>query len=328
MTEGEGTISGKFDRHDTGSFESGVFSIPSKNHQDDHNEDRAFASDTDGLYAVFDGLGGGAGGEVAAQTAAEYLQSFGAEMLSKAKTPKEMDQQISIVIAQINQRIQEKALENPALSGLGATCSMLKFWQDTDGINRAIIANVGDSRVYRRRAGSADLEQLSVDHLDYEAAQKMSNLTSAERSNIEEALNNATSLKDLARLTPAELDVFTFIFKSRHLTGTALGFPSADFHVDAIIEVDKGDEFLITSDGIHDNSTQTTLGKRLLEQAGLSAAESAQNIVQKSLSDSHTRPGNSLPNNLPAETKAALGDLKNFTRQKPDDLTAVVVRAP
>jgi serine/threonine protein phosphatase PrpC/TolA-binding protein len=103
------------------------------------NEDNLLAIPDRGLFLVADGVGGRLGGAVASQMAVDIF--------SKVFAQRHKDDLRIIVESTIelcNQKIYEGARSNPNLGGMATTLAMVAV----EG-NRAIVAHVGDSRVYR-----------------------------------------------------------------------------------------------------------------------------------------------------------------------------------
>ena len=129
-----------------------------------NNED-AIAWDAElGLALVADGIGGANGGEVASSTIVRSIKSDLQTALNSdgARTkPRTGDDQAALVqelVRRANQRVLTMAARDHKLHGMGATLVIALLTDDT-----IVIANVGDSRVYRMRGGV--LEQLTRDHL-------------------------------------------------------------------------------------------------------------------------------------------------------------------
>lgn len=102
------------------------------------------------LWGVADGMGGHQGGETASAGAKDGL--------SAQLKDKEPDvETLRRAVQAINRRLYVRSQEEEKLRGMGTTLSVL--WL---GRKDAIIAHVGDSRVYRLRGGK--LEQLTDDH--------------------------------------------------------------------------------------------------------------------------------------------------------------------
>jgi serine/threonine protein phosphatase PrpC len=136
----------------------------------DHNEDHFAISEEDLLFMVADGMGGHASGEIAARMATETVAAFfhRTRIDDDATWPFKMDRSLSLGENRLvcglklaNQRIHEAAERDPDKRGMGTTL-VATFIVD-DHIH---IAHVGDSRVYRLRAGV--LSQLTKDHSLFE----------------------------------------------------------------------------------------------------------------------------------------------------------------
>ncbi len=104
---------------------------------------------TDDLVAVADGLGGHSGGDVASATAVEVLHSSGA-----SADPESLRRAFS----EAHRAVQHRAVEDPGLREMCTTLCALAL----DPTGRLVLANVGDSRIYR--FGSGRLEQITWDH--------------------------------------------------------------------------------------------------------------------------------------------------------------------
>jgi len=120
------------------------------------NEDAALIGDV--VFAVADGMGGHAAGEVASQVAVEAFES------STAGGVGDEDDIVEAVRA-ANQAVLDRADDEPELAGMGTTLTALALVPgpaDGSGTGELVIANVGDSRAYLFREG--DLTQLTRDH--------------------------------------------------------------------------------------------------------------------------------------------------------------------
>lgn len=103
------------------------------------NEDSLLAIPERGLFLVADGVGGRRGGEVASQTVAEI---FG--RVFQQNHSDDLQSVISSTIDLCNQKIYEDSESNPELEGMATTLALVVV----EG-TRAVVAHVGDSRVYR-----------------------------------------------------------------------------------------------------------------------------------------------------------------------------------
>ncbi|HWO02915.1 MAG TPA: protein phosphatase 2C domain-containing protein [Blastocatellia bacterium] len=122
------------------------------------NQDRFLSVPERGLFAVFDGVGGQRAGEVASQTAVETIE----EALAHVSAGSSLEL-ISRAIRFANRDIFELAESDEAYRTMATTIALLHV----DG-DRAIIAHVGDSRVYRLEDGRFYRE--TVDHTDFNDA--------------------------------------------------------------------------------------------------------------------------------------------------------------
>jgi protein phosphatase len=104
---------------------------------------------TDDLVAVADGLGGHSGGDVASATAVEVLHS------SRTSADPES---LRRAFAEAHRAVRRRAVEEPELHEMCTTLCALAL----DPAGRVVLANVGDSRIYRFSSG--ELEQITRDH--------------------------------------------------------------------------------------------------------------------------------------------------------------------
>jgi serine/threonine protein phosphatase PrpC len=117
------------------------------------NEDAYLFLPDRGLYAVADGMGGHAAGDVASQMAAErVMRDF------TSQSPDGVAAGLTAAILAANSEIFERAGRETDKAGMGTTVTALAL--SGDGIGH--IAHVGDSRAYRLRAGQ--LMQMTTDH--------------------------------------------------------------------------------------------------------------------------------------------------------------------
>ncbi len=116
------------------------------------NEDSALARGK--VFAVADGMGGHAAGEVASGIAVDAL----GELADRAALrPEDILRQLRVA----NERILTSAARNPEQSGMGTTAAGVAV-VTAGGSDHWAVFNVGDSRVYRHLAGRLSL--VTVDH--------------------------------------------------------------------------------------------------------------------------------------------------------------------
>jgi PPM family protein phosphatase len=115
------------------------------------NEDALLQRPEKGLFAVADGMGGHAGGDIASRIAVDILDEH-----SSGPAP-DPAARLEAAVRAAHQAIRKAARADRALSGMGTTLTALRV--DTAGT--CTLAHVGDSRAYRLREGR--LEQLTRD---------------------------------------------------------------------------------------------------------------------------------------------------------------------
>jgi protein phosphatase len=118
------------------------------------------------LYILADGMGGRAGGAVAAHMAVDELERFFREQHAnpRAPWPFPVDQGASlganllrVGIKVANQKIREAAAANADYHRMGATVAVMAI-----GETQVVAAHLGDVRLYRLRDG--ELKRLTRDH--------------------------------------------------------------------------------------------------------------------------------------------------------------------
>ncbi len=119
----------------------------------DSNEDSVLELPEDGLFAVADGMGGHAAGEIASRLAVETLEQ---RLAGDGGLPPA--EQVTEVVREANRTILRDADENPGRSGMGTTLTALTLAPD----GRWRIGHVGDSRAYLCR--DDELRQVTTDH--------------------------------------------------------------------------------------------------------------------------------------------------------------------
>ena len=116
-----------------------------------NNEDLPLIDAARGIFGVIDGVGGEAGGEVAAATAHDVILQ---RLARPVGTPAE---RVREAIAIANNEIFKRAQESPALRGMACVITLALV---NDG--RLTAGHVGDSRLYKMRPDG--LRKLTRDH--------------------------------------------------------------------------------------------------------------------------------------------------------------------
>jgi protein phosphatase len=195
------------------------------------------------LLVVADGLGGHRGGEVASQMATQQLgplvcagkaaggphgSSHGISHGNALAA-----ERLTWAIEQTNRLIYEEARRDYTLEGMGTTVACLLLAHE----GPSWVAHVGDSRLYRLRAGHFDL--LTEDH-SLVATLVREGILTPEQARVDSRKNQI--LRALGVRKEVEVDV-------------------------APIEVLPGDTFLLCSDGLHGLVEDPEIG-RLVREAG------------------------------------------------------------
>jgi len=135
-----------------------AFGLTDVGRRRENNQDRLLVDDDRGLFAVADGMGGHAAGEVASRIAIEALDD--AMLCEDEEPPTEPDavgEQLQRAFAEGNRRICESVVTRGEWRGMGTTIVALVVLG-----NRAVIGHVGDSRAYLLRDDR--LLRLTQDH--------------------------------------------------------------------------------------------------------------------------------------------------------------------
>ncbi len=101
------------------------------------NEDRCYADDECGIFLVADGIGGHAGGEIAAELAVDTIR------LSLLSSRGPAASRVRAAITEANNVIHKTADANPAWHGMSCVLTLAVVEE-----NRVTVGHVGDSRMY------------------------------------------------------------------------------------------------------------------------------------------------------------------------------------
>lgn len=133
----------------------------------ENNQDQLLVDEQRDVYAIADGMGGHAAGEVASQAVVEGIVAFveATRAMSPDQTwPTQFDPELSVNANRLragfqmgNRRLAAQIASSSDLRGMATTAVAMLI----DG-GTATLAHVGDSRVYRLRDGQ--LERLTRDH--------------------------------------------------------------------------------------------------------------------------------------------------------------------
>lgn len=187
------------------------------------NEDSFLIMPDNHIWIVADGMGGHAGGQVASTLTIETVGAALARRLAEAeaKTKAGGGQRVNVslvmeeAVREACNTVFDTAREHPELTGMGSTVTVMLIYGDV-----AWFGHVGDSRAYLVRDG--EIHQVTEDH-----------------SLVQEHV--AAGL-----ITPEQARVSVI----RNIITRSIGF-ERDVKVDVgAVPVERGDQFLLCSDGL------------------------------------------------------------------------------
>ena len=199
------------------------------------NQDSCGFIDTDkGLIAVVcDGMGGGPGGQLASTIAVQKIVEY------VVGAPQDMPrtEMVANAIEHGHQAILAKTAETPALRGMGSTATVLLINEQS-----AILGHVGDSRIYQFRHGKKIFR-------------------TADHSMVADLVRNGTLTEEQARLS-SQSNIIT----------KALGSKLTNLAEVTERPYEKGDRFMLCTDGIWGAMPEPELIKRVAKTPSLSGA--------------------------------------------------------
>lgn len=260
-------------------------SVASAKHPE-RNEDAYFDDAEKGIFGVFDGVGGASAGDKASRLALESVQGS-LKSVSERASLEEVTEAVRHAILEANRAVlaQQKIERNDMCT----TASVGMIWNGQNEEQKAIIGNVGDSRVYLIRNGK--LQQITLD--DNLARQNARNEQEARL--LQAKMNNVI---EATQLSPVELA----LFKERNVITQAIGMEMEDIQPNMhVVDLLPSDKLFVCSDGISDNLTDTEI------EAVLNANPDAQSAMQKLIEATRSRANS------------------NHPRAKADDISGMIV---
>lgn len=193
-----------------------LYSMTDRGRKRELNEDYIFTSGDpigglDNLFIVADGMGGHNAGDYASEHTVKCI----IDTVSKLPPSDEVQSILSKAIEEANTFVHSRSLEDTALSGMGSTLVLATIQNQ-----QAIVANVGDSRLYLIQ--DKEMIQITRDH-----------------SFVEEMISLGEIDREAARNHPDK----NIITRAIGVKDTVL----ADFFV---VNLHKGDRLLLCSDGL------------------------------------------------------------------------------
>ncbi len=195
-----------------------------------YNEDSMLERSEVGMWVVADGMGGHHGGDVASQLIVSTLNKVH-EGLSLERYVDDIEDGL----IQVNRKLITKAKESKKRTTIGSTVAVLVAYQ-----HYSIFIWAGDSRIYRLR--NNELRQMTTDH-----------------SQVEQYIAKGIITREEAATHP----------HGNMITRAVGATPELFLDMD-IQEMEKGDRFLLCSDGLtkhlNDIEFQTMLQKGTIEE--------------------------------------------------------------
>jgi PPM family protein phosphatase len=275
---------------------SGYRSLASHEHLD-RNEDCAL--EDEGLYAVFDGMGGAAEGAKSSRSARKTVQDYCKENLNKKLSFDETITVLKQAILAANEAVYQLSQEIGEVCG--TTCVLVYIFTEPDGTQKAIVMHVGDSRCYASR--DTRFLPITLDDCDSwppketredDAEYKMRLKT------LQNKISNATSpSKDLS---PDEW----LVYAESNYISQYLGDEYPPSINVAMVGMEPGDTLLLCSDGLTSNLTDSQI-KDLLDEF------------------QHTHGPAELAEELCTAAYKVSRDTGN-ERRTPDDITSLIIK--
>lgn len=207
------------------------------------NQDSYLVDEAQALFIVADGMGGHAGGEIASKLCVKEISEYIKNNIDEIKNERvdasedstvdhqtEVGEMLSRAINSASTQIYERALEDPSLKGMGTTATLLKIIGNT-----GFFAHVGDSRLYLFRAGY--IYQLTNDH-SLVSEQVRAGIISEEEAELHQLRNVITR---------------------------SVGYQEQEDVDTSHIAIEKGDVYLLCSDGLYGKVDDTEIAAKMAE---------------------------------------------------------------
>ena len=198
------------------------------------------------LFAVADGMGGYAAGEVASRGAIKAFETVVCELVQQGTEP--MEEILRAAILRANEHICKMAQQNTDFTGMGTTLTAVYLDDD----HTAYVCHMGDSRLYLYRQGV--LTQITHDHSYVAGLVEQGKITD------QEAINHP----------------------QRHVLLQAVGMEEAGEAEIIHFALEAEDVLLLCSDGLTDMVTDPELQELLAAPA---LEEAADNLLEQALAN-------------------------------------------
>jgi len=267
------------------------------------NGDSFLVNEKERAAAVFDGLSEPYGDEIASRTCKQYAS----DNLPRIKNGMSVREALNIlkkifieadeVVAQSEELAEEREFlqsmgEIRGHNKPGTTATLFKIHTDSEGENWGLVANVGNSRLYKIEE-KGNLTQITEDD-DYLV---MMYPDENERARVSRKISTVKQIEEL------DAKEQLFLKEVSSVLTMTIGGKDADPSVHSF-KIKKGDRFLLLTDGIHSNLTTDEIEQIIKESKTIEEAK--KKLIEKALL--HSRPGSG-----------------GGIRTHPDDMTVVIV---
>ncbi len=249
----------------------------------ERNEDAVLFDEENSIFGIFDGMGGPPCGDIASGRAKDFIREA-LEGLPEGATPKETMEALESALLRANQDIVDEINKNPkkyinAYGGMGTTASVVKIWEGSHNERKAIIGNVGDSRVYIQHQNGS-MEQATLD----DSILRETSSDEDKLKNLQKEFSNATSKTDI---DPKDRGLFDRRNELTQYLGRKKGIRPRMY----IVDIEESDKVIIVSDGVSDNLTDVEM-ESILTKAftdGENGSMALANAAQKRSNENHFR---------------------------------------
>lgn len=243
------------------SIDMAGYSMASEDHPD-RNEDNFFIDEEGRAMGVFDGLGGHPGSEEASELAAQVVDSHLASRPDTGVTVStaRFIMEEAVQEAHVQVELTNITRKNEAIAGsagvipypIATTANIAKLFESKSGAPYMMVANAGDSRAYLLRDG--ELQHLTLDHAVAGVVDYGNSAEFGKAMQDQALLADATSPSALS-------DRLEHQFRERNILSSCLGQPErgAPAIGSVTFGVQSGDKIILTTDGIHDNLTNSEI---------------------------------------------------------------------
>ena len=223
-----------------------IFSKTDKGKVRADNQDAYFAgriSDSTVFAVVCDGMGGANAGSFASENAVRHISEYIIKSYRNEMSAGELETLVRNAVISANIELYDMSVNDPSLSGMGTTAVIALVKEDS-----AVIANVGDSRIY---LVNEEIRQLTRDH------------------------SVVQSLVESGKITPEDAKVHP----RKNVITRAVGAEENVTPDSAVIKLSDGDSLLLCTDGLSNylddgdilnifkNTDISSVPERLVEKA-------------------------------------------------------------